>query len=249
MDWYSEMVYKDQIQCAHTFNYFHWFLPHINCPSKERIGHCDDGGKWVCSPHNLKQGSGHCLVYSFGSSDDFCFESDMARFGCEIHIFDPTSKEIKDKRWTYHSWGIGGRDPLVTTYWDWRTQSQSSCHGCEMKTLKETMDTLNHRNIDVLKMDVDGAEWRSFDAIFEDFETTLPFEQLQIETTGLDMTAKNSYRTSSWFKTMFDKYDYALFHLETNMGTCDYRPKHEGTSTEFAFIKKSSPLIERADGL
>jgi hypothetical protein len=40
-----------------------------------------------------KAKKGHCLVYSFGLSDDWSFEEAMAALGCRVRAFDPTVKE------------------------------------------------------------------------------------------------------------------------------------------------------------
>ena len=57
------------------------------------------------------------------------------------------------------------------------------------RTLAGLMRELGHAHVDVLKVDVDGAEWRSFDAVFRDWpHGALPFGQLQFEATGLART-------------------------------------------------------------
>ena len=46
----------------------------------------------VCMDDHLLWHKKPCLVYSFGVSTDWSFESDLIRFqpNCEIHMFDPT---------------------------------------------------------------------------------------------------------------------------------------------------------------
>lgn len=252
--WFERLVTQDSQKCSHTFNFFHYFLPHIECPSKKRVGKCQDGSKWLCGVSRLAAQGPKCVVYSFGSSGDSCFENDTAHLmpQCEIHIFDPTSHELKDKRWTYHSWGIGGRDKTETRYYNWRTQQPGYCSGCAMKTLTETMRELKHDYIDVLKVDVDGAEWRSFEAVFDDIDpklgedAALPFGQLQIETTGLDITPRNASRIAEFWKRA-SRHGLAAFHLETNLGTCGRRSKDQGTSVEYALLNTKRELRLRCD--
>lgn len=58
----------------HKDKYF-WqknYEPVISCMFQRRMGMRGDGGKWVCDPHRIKKG---CLVYSFGSSSDYTFET------------------------------------------------------------------------------------------------------------------------------------------------------------------------------
>jgi len=247
--WFEHLVTHDSRYCNHTFNFFHYFLPHIQCPSKSRVGKCNDGSKWLCGISQLAAQGPKCVVYSFGSSGDSCFESHAAQLlpQCEIHIFDPTSRALKDKRWTYHSWGIGGRDKKDTRFYNWRTQKAAYCSGCAMKTLSETMRELKHDYVDVLKVDVDGAEWRAFEAVFNDIDpklgedAALPFGQLQIETTGLDITPGNASRIANFWKRA-SQHGLAAFHLETNRGTCGYRAKHQGTSVEYALLNTKREL-------
>jgi len=56
-----------------------------------------------------------------------------------------------------------------------------------MKNLKDIMEELGHSWIDILKVDIDGAEWRSFDYIYQQMHT-VPSSQIQVELTGLDIT-------------------------------------------------------------
>jgi hypothetical protein len=51
--WYEQLVTKDSLQCNHTFNFYNYFLPHIECASKQRVGHCMDGAKWLCDVPRL----------------------------------------------------------------------------------------------------------------------------------------------------------------------------------------------------
>jgi hypothetical protein len=245
--WYRELLTKRLTKCHHTSTFFHYFLPHKQCRNKERFGKCDDGAKWLCLDKfqgrttkraaALKQ---KCIIYSFGSSDDSCFETAVAeRFDCEIHIFDPTSSELKDPRWTYHSYGLGGADPSITSYWDWRTQKPANCTACPMKNLKDIMKELGHSHVDILKVDIDGAEWRSFEYIYKELKT-LPTDQFQIELTGLDITPLTDSSLAggldgvySWWTHVLSD-GFALFELEPNYGTCGYRGKERAVSLEYA---------------
>ena len=245
-EWYRDILQNESSTCMHTYPFFHYFLPHKKCNKPKRIGNCNDGAKWICldlfvarTTARAKHANEKCVVYSFGSSKDSCFESAMAEsFDCEIHIFDPTSPELKDDRWTYHSYGLGGKDVSITQYWDWRTQSPANCVACTMKNLNDIMKELGHTYLDVLKVDVDGAEWRSFEYIY-DLMKTLPADQLQVELTGLDVTPKADSLAGGlagahkwWVNILQD--NFHIFHLETNPGTCTYRGKERGTSTEYA---------------
>jgi len=63
--------------------------PQLRCVGDQRLGNVGDGGKWVCDPDCLLE-KGKCLLYSFGSNNDFSFETSMKGYGCETHVFDHT---------------------------------------------------------------------------------------------------------------------------------------------------------------
>lgn len=156
----------------------------------------------------------------------------------EIHIFDPTSSELRDPRWTYHSYGLGGADPTVTTYWDLGTQRPANCTGCPMKNLPEIMKELRHTWIDILKVDIDGAEWRSLEYIYQKLNT-LPADQFQIELTGLDISTLPDSLAGGldgvfafWDRLLRD--GFQLFQLEPNLNTCASRSKERAVSMEYS---------------
>ena len=63
--------------------------PHLRCVGELRLGQAGDGGKHVCDPDCLLERNA-CLVYSFGSNNDFGFETSVLPYGCKIHVFDHT---------------------------------------------------------------------------------------------------------------------------------------------------------------
>ncbi|KAK3788434.1 hypothetical protein RRG08_049808 [Elysia crispata] len=72
--------------------------PQVTCSSVRRLGELSDGGWELCedplySPRTTTTSSTNttsCLVYSYGINNDFSFDDDMAKYGCEVHSFDPT---------------------------------------------------------------------------------------------------------------------------------------------------------------
>lgn len=110
-------------------------------------------GYRTCGLHTLQS---PCVVYSFGSADDFDFEEDiLARTPCEVHIFDPApavgghplSKSVRRL-------AIGSVDGEVPMRW-WQ---HSAPEITQTRTLASIMAELGHRHVDVLKVDVEGAE-------------------------------------------------------------------------------------------
>ena len=251
-EWYRTLINERLAKCPHASTFFLYFLPHQQCRNPRRMGNCDDGAKWIClddfagrTTKRALANNQKCIVYSFGSSDDSCFETAMAKqFDCEIHIFDPTSSTLTDSRWSYHSYGLGGANSNVTKYWNWRTQKPDDCQGCPMKNLPQIMKELGHSWIDILKVDIDGAEWRSFDYIYQTWNK-LPANQLQVELTGLDISPTSDSLAGGfdgvyqfWNNILQD--GFQMFQFEPNYGTCQYRPKERSVSLEYALWRGQS---------
>jgi Methyltransferase domain len=252
--WYTELLRKISARCKHISTFFHHFLPHKQCMNQVRVGKCYDGAKMICfdefdgrTTQRAIQENRNCVIYSFGSSDDSCFETSIKnRTDCEIHIFDPTSSELKDPRWTYHTYGLTGYDPSITTFWNWRTQKQAECNNCPMRNLYEIMRELNHTWIDILKIDIDGAEWRSLEFVYS-YMKTIPATQLQIEMTGLDITDRSNslsrngtYGVYELWKHLFDD-GFRIFSIEPNGGTCKRRRADRSASFEYALLRTRHP--------
>jgi len=98
-----------------------------------------------------------CVVYSFGSNMQMEFESSVQQLNpdCEIHTFDPTvtfqSPEVEQviagtAKINFHKLGLAGNKTVL--------------HGVgKVDTLANIARSLGHTHIDILKIDVEGAEY------------------------------------------------------------------------------------------
>ncbi|XP_037070914.1 methyltransferase-like protein 24 [Pollicipes pollicipes] len=113
-----------------------------------------DGKKPVCLDAGLLPEGEPCLVYSFGVRTDPSFEVEMARFGCEVHAFDPTVAKMTSlpAGVQHHLIGIDGRT------WTHRT---ADGRDLPLMTLDDLKSALGHegRRIDYIKLDAEGSEW------------------------------------------------------------------------------------------
>jgi hypothetical protein len=121
-----------------------------------------DGGKWICGLQEeaaratLGGSSPRCIVYSFGSSNDFTFEERVHEIAphCEIHTFDPTSVAPSPESRAgafvnFHSdFGLAGGTP-----------DNLFGQGFPVATLHDFMAKLGHKHLTILKIDAEGAEW------------------------------------------------------------------------------------------
>lgn len=135
-----------------------------------------DYGGWDIIPALLGRDA---VVYSFGIGEDASFDLALIeKFGVTVHAFDPTPKAIAwvqqqnlDDRFRFLPLGIADEDGQVLAYApeDPSHVSYSVIGGLPgrgdaipiaVKRLATIIKELGHDHIDVLKMDIEGAEYR-----------------------------------------------------------------------------------------
>ena len=131
-----------------------------------------------------------CVVYSFGSNGEVSFERaliGMTHGACEVHVFDfsLSPKQVQQVQAihgvTFHDYGIGADNRVVTDPFVYEARNVTSY---ELKSLPTIMAGLGHEWIDVLKMDVEGAEYGILQAIVQHYQNAkqvIPVTQAQVE--------------------------------------------------------------------
>jgi FkbM family methyltransferase len=147
--------------------------PNCTC-HKERLG--SDYGGWEVAVDYIQPDA---IVYSVGVGQDISFDiALMQRFGVGIHAFDPTPQSIAWVRqqplpetFVLHEYGLADFDGTVAfsppenpqhishTLLD-RPVTQSDAIRVSVKALGTIMQELGHDQIDLLKMDIEGAEYQ-----------------------------------------------------------------------------------------
>jgi FkbM family methyltransferase len=132
------------------------------------------GGHCVC----LDAVPPSAVVYSFGVGEDISFDLALIdRFGVVIHAFDPTprvreflSRQALSDRFRMHYYGLAATDGtrdfappendqhISHTLLD-RPSTQARAIRVPFKRLGTIMQELGHDRVDVLKMDIEGAEY------------------------------------------------------------------------------------------
>lgn len=134
-----------------------------------------DYGGWNI-PHSIL--SPDSVVYSAGIGTDISFDRELIRqFSVEIHAFDPTPKSIQwlesqqlPVGFHYYPWGLANYDGEAQFHIPKNpehishsiVQSQVTTHEAvtvQVRTIKSIMAELEHNRVDLLKMDVEGAEY------------------------------------------------------------------------------------------
>jgi len=146
--------------------------PDLDC-EKQRFG--SEYGGWEVATGSLTP---QTLVYSFGVGEDASFDTALIEH-CHltIHAFDPTPKSVSWARkqgfpanFVLHEYGLAAFDGTVSfnppenpdhvshTLLD-RPSTQEKSIKVPVKRLKTIMSELGHQHIDILKMDIEGAEY------------------------------------------------------------------------------------------
>jgi hypothetical protein len=189
--------------------------PSYSCSARLRMGCPGEGGKWICDPHLHLQGD-QCVVYSFGSRNEFSFETAVHEFNpaCIVHTFDPTVAHPANRPpfVHYHHWGLGTTDaskPGLGSYF----------------TLHDIMRRLGHDHVDVLKVDCEGCELDFWTLDVPDGAVG----QLQVEVHWAVNRHDNPERVHAFFNFLSRK-GFAIFNKEPNIQYSD------GNAVEFALV-------------
>ena len=141
-------------------------------------------GGWAIPVGHIDKKS---VCYCVGCGEDISFDLELIeRFDCEVFAYDPTPRAIEycaraaghiDK---YHFFGIGlwDKDEILKFYEPQNSehvshsicnlQSTDSYFEAECKRLSHIMANNGHDRIDVLKLDIEGAEYKVLESIKED---------------------------------------------------------------------------------
>lgn len=148
--------------------------------NKEKFGSAD--ASWVLASEFINNDS---IIYSFGVGEDISFDLAMInKYGLTINAFDPTPRSIEwiksqilPQNFKLHEYGISDYNGSATFYPPVnpnhishsiieKEQTKDKAIIVNMKTLQTIMTELGHSHIDVLKMDIEGAEY----AVIEDIK-------------------------------------------------------------------------------
>mgnify|MGYP001816944668 FL=1 len=140
---------------------------------------------WNYIPSLLQTDS---VVYSIGVGDLVNFDLDLINdHGVTVHAFDPTpfaaewvEKETLPDKFVFHSWAASGEDGTLRLYrrvntrgkrssmmWTADNSAGDASDSIDVPayTVGTIMQKLEHERVDMLKMDVEGAEYDILDAM------------------------------------------------------------------------------------
>jgi FkbM family methyltransferase len=136
-------------------------------------------------------------IYSVGVGEDVSFDLALIeRFGVTVHAFDPTPRSIAwigaqrlPDQFVFHNFGVADVDGRMMLYPPKRAdhvsfsavaRASTASLGAEFQVFKlaTIMRMLGHEHLDLLKMDIEGAEYGVIDSILE---TQVEVRQLLVE--------------------------------------------------------------------
>jgi FkbM family methyltransferase len=180
--------------------------------------------RWCICPDRLKNSS---IVYSLGVGLDLGFDLGLiTRFGCKVWAFDPTPISI---RWVgsqqlpqgFHflPYGVATYDGTATFQLPVKNQvSFTTIPGLASKgsavgpvyRLSTILGMLGHQRVDLLKMDIEGAE---YGVIQQLVKTSIQVDQLLVEFHHRMMKESNAVElTVECLKTLAGA-GFELFHI------------------------------------
>lgn len=140
---------------------------------------------WTFCPDHLNENS---VIYSFGVGEDVSFDLELiAQYNLKVQAFDPSPRSINwiEKRtlpddFIFHPYGLAGQDGTITfsepaeanihslkITSDGEEDSGLLTHHLPVHRLPTVIGKLGHDRIDILKMDIEGAEYEVIEDILD----------------------------------------------------------------------------------
>ena len=190
--------------------------------SKQRLGSLYGG--WWLATEGLNEKSFN--VFSFGLGEDVSFDQELLKqYECYVYGFDPTPKSIRyiesmdmDDRFMLYRYALADRDGFLSFHLpendahvsgSLESISSNDTIEVECKKLSTICQELKIESIDILKMDIEGSEYK----VIEDMIDSNIFpRQILVEYHHFFENFSNQ-DTKESIKLLLD-HGYELFHID-----------------------------------
>uniref|UniRef100_A0A3Q4BLE4 Methyltransferase domain-containing protein n=1 Tax=Mola mola TaxID=94237 RepID=A0A3Q4BLE4_MOLML len=160
--------------------------------------------------------SKHCRVYSFGLGvEDRSLERSLARAGCEVHCFNPGLKQphVHQAEMWLHRLSVDWRDPNPAI----GAQRQHA----NTKKLATILNDFGHRQVDVLKADMESAEWKILENLLLEGVLNSVGQlllELHLHWAGFEVGGDDPTVVRFWFSLLkeLERANFRLFHVHSN---------------------------------
>ncbi|XP_072217866.1 probable methyltransferase-like protein 24 [Leuresthes tenuis] len=157
-----------------------------------------------------------CRVYSFGLGlKERFMERFLAGSGCEVHCFDPSLKEphLQEAEMWLHRLSVDWRDPNPAII----AQRQYA----NTKKLATILNDFGHRELDVLKADMESAEWKILENLV--LEGVLDsvgqlLLEIHLHWAGFEVGGDDPSVVRYWFSLLkeLERAKFHLFHVHSD---------------------------------
>ena len=119
--------------------------------------------QWISTLVNGKIGLVNGNNSSIRMDQNWSFEEDMLLHNCEVHMFDGGDEHVsrtlrrKVKNLTFHRAILSHKNIKRFSFIEDKQKSEKALPA-DHKTLSTIMEELEHKRVDVLKLDIDGGE-------------------------------------------------------------------------------------------
>lgn len=160
----------------------------------EKIALGNERAEWRVCPRGL---SAESVAYSFGVGQDVSFDLELIRrFGMRVHAFDPTPRAIAwvksqrlPERFVFHDFGVAEYDGTAAFHAPEngahvsysvlpRKTGAAETVEAPVHRLRTIQEMLGHARIDLVKMDIEGAE---YGVVRDALSSGIEIEQLLVE--------------------------------------------------------------------
>lgn len=206
----SIQQFAHSLVALESWDLYDLFFPTLayECSAKVAYGFGNDQAKISCGALDAAvDNQEDCVIFSLGSNNHFEFEIDVLKLtDCKVHTFDCTVDmnilkipETEKNTMFYHNWCIAAQDAMMDNR--------------QFYSINTIMQKLSLKNIDYLKMDIEGYEWDCFRSFLEGPVENLP-KQIALEL-HFD-TDKDSIDDVAALSKDLHQAGYAAVHVEPN---------------------------------